>query len=149
MAAGVFKNNNMYRIIPGKTLLIDFKIRVNPKQSTALQQHLFSIGYSWSRMEQTPQFTDYKHLYIWNDGDICVDMGKDDDEHFTSFLKEQIQFEDYFEPITSSTPTSTSVPSKLRELLEGMTQEEFDKSWEEIKNLRLIGPTIEEYLKSK
>lgn len=28
-----------------------------------------------------------------------------------------------------------------------MTQEEFGKEWEEIKNLRLIGPTIEEYLK--
>ncbi len=134
----------MYKIISGKTLPTEFKIKVNPEQSATLQQHLFSIGYAFGG-EKTVKFTNHKHLYIWDDGSICINTPFDDEEHFKNYPYSQIHFEDYFEPISVSTTT----PSKLRELLEGMTQEEFDKSWEEIKNLKLIGPTIEEYLKSK
>jgi hypothetical protein len=137
----------MYRIIPGKELPTEFKIRVNPDQSAALQQHLFSIDYAFGG-EKTVKFTDHKHLYIWS-GIICINTLVDDEEHFKNYRHSQIYFEDYFEPIAGATSKPTSVPSKLRGLLEGMTQEEFDKSWEEIKNLRLLGPTIEEYLKSK
>lgn len=37
----------MYGIISGKTLPTKFKIKVNPYQSVALQEHLFSIGGEW------------------------------------------------------------------------------------------------------
>lgn len=134
----------MYRLIPGKELPKEFKIKVNPEQSAALQQHLFSIGYSFGG-EKKVKYTNHKYLYIWADGAICINTPFEDDEYFKNHIHSQIHFEDYFEPIANSTSTS----SKLRELLEGITQEEFDKSWEEIKNLRLIGPTIEEYLKGK
>lgn len=147
MAAGVFKNNNMYRIIPGKTLPTEFKIRVNPEQSKVLQEHLFQFRFKWLSGDTDVKNLDAPFIYL-EKGRILYDKERAEVSFNKDKLK-RIQFEDYFEPITSSTPTSTSVSSKLKELLEGMTQEEFDKSWEEIKNLRLVGPTIEEYLKMK
>lgn len=134
----------MYRLIPGKELPTEFKIKVNPEQSAALQQHLFSIGYSFGG-EKKVKYTNHKYLYIWADGSICINSPSDDGEFFKNYPYIQIHFEDYFEPIASS----TTAPSKLKELLEGMTQEEFDEVWEEIKNIRLIGPTIEEHLIGK
>lgn len=34
---------------------------------------------------------------------------------------------------------------KLKDLLDNMTQEEFDKDWEEIKKLNLSGPILKDY----
>jgi len=83
--------------------------------------------------------------FFFENGKIEYDKYEWGEVEFGSSLLQEIKFEDFFEPITS--PTSTAY--KLKKLLEGMTQEEFGKEWEEIKNLRLLGPTIEEYLKSK
>lgn len=34
---------------------------------------------------------------------------------------------------------------KLKDLLDNMTQDEFDKDWKEIKKMNLSGPKLEEY----
>ena len=134
----------MYGIISGKTLPTKFKIKVNPYQSVALQEHLFSIGGEWFSGCKLIQNIDAPFIFFEN-GKIEYDKYEWGEVEFGSSLLQEIKFEDFFEPITS--PTSTAY--KLKKLLEGMTQEEFGKEWEEIKNLRLLGPTIEEYLKSK
>jgi hypothetical protein len=38
----------------------------------------------------------------------------------------------------------SEMAKKLKELLDGMTQEEFDQKWKEVEELKLEGPTIVE-----
>jgi hypothetical protein len=130
----------MYRIIPGKELPKEFKIEINGYNIYChIINYLSSKGYV-KRFAKTVDFSSY--LHITESKSICeFDSGKS----FIYSKLPEIRFEDYFEPIQGE----TSIASKLKELLENMTQEEFDKAWEEIKNLKLKGPTIEEYLNSK
>ena len=37
------------------------------------------------------------------------------------------------------------ISDKLKKLLDNMSQEEFDKDWENIKKLNLSGPKLEDY----
>lgn len=41
---------------------------------------------------------------------------------------------------------NNGIADKLKQLLDNMSQEEFDKSWDEVKQLGLVGPTVAEYL---
>ena len=111
----------MYRIIPGKELPTQFKIRVNPKQSKVLQEHLFQFRFKWLSGDTDVKNLDAPFIYL-EKGRILYDKERAEVLFNEDKLK-RIQFEDYFEPIAGSKPisTPTSVPSKLRELLEGMT----------------------------
>ncbi len=40
----------------------------------------------------------------------------------------------------------SELANKLEKVLESMTQEEFDIEWAKIVEMKLVGPTIEEYL---
>lgn len=133
----------MYRIIPGKTLPIEFKIEVKSTQEyDFIIQYLENIGYS----KDFPRSIGFLRYFVVTEYKSIEKFESRD--HFKHTLVPEIKFEDYFELMQDSTEP-TQITCKLKELLENMTQEEFDKAWEEIKNLKLKGPTIEEYLKSK
>ena len=133
----------MYIIKPNKVLPLEFKIKVNPDQSYYLQKYLFSKGVAWSS-GGTIQHTDEPCLYVYKRR-ICYGSSFDIDSYFNEHKNKEIEFYDYFDVYINS----TSVAPILKEFLKDTTQGEFDKMWEEIKNIRLIGPTIDEYLKSK
>jgi len=40
----------------------------------------------------------------------------------------------------------SNLADKLKQLLDNMSQEEFDKSWAEVKQLGLVGPDVAEYI---
>lgn len=126
--------------MPGKELPKEFKIEVNgTKRYRFIIDYLSSKGYV-KKFARTIDFLRFLHIT-----EFKSIFKSDSEESFRYSELPEIKFEDYFEPIQEG----TSIASKLKELLENMTQEEFDKAWEEIKNLKLKGPTIEEYLKSK
>lgn len=77
----------------------EFKIKVKPEQSEALQKHLLSIGVVWNGKRNVSEIkhTNHPYLYLQNlkllyDFEICK----------TTFKKDplpQIKFKDYFEKI--------------------------------------------------
>jgi hypothetical protein len=81
----------MYKI--KKELPKEFKIKVNPEQSEALQKHLFSLGYNWGFTAKEPKYLDSKYLYLYVDGKLMHGNCK------KSFQEEhlpRIKFKDYF-----------------------------------------------------
>ena len=44
---------------------------------------------------------------------------------------------------------NSNLADKLKLLLDNMSQEEFDKSWAEVKQLGLIGPVVAEYVEMR
>lgn len=79
----------MYKI--KKELPKEFKIKVNPDQSEALQKHLLCIGKSWQGKEII-QYLDKPYLYI----NTCEAMGfGTDTKVFKNYCLPRIKFKDY------------------------------------------------------
>jgi len=79
----------MYKLI--KQLPETFKIKVNPKQSKVLQEHLFSIGKGWASRDQFVQHTEWK-LLNYEMGLFRVSTL----DHFDRIAPKRIRFKDYF-----------------------------------------------------
>jgi hypothetical protein len=90
------KSNKMYKL--KQQLPSEFKIKVNPQQSEALQKHLFSLGYTFGANKDVI-LTDKRYLYIWRDKSICTDSSNCEFE-FKDNNKPRIKFKDYFEKET-------------------------------------------------
>jgi len=80
----------MYKNI--KQLPEIFKIKVNPKQSKALQEHLFSIGKGWASRDQFVQHTEWE-LLNYEMGLFRVSTL----EHFNRIAPKRIKFKDYYQ----------------------------------------------------
>lgn len=79
-----------------------FKIKVNPKQSEALQKHLFTLGIFWSMDKSNVNYTEHQFLYIGEtQGNRITFSDKDDKMYFENKNMLQIKFKDYFEKETS------------------------------------------------
>lgn len=92
----------MYRIKEGVELPKEFKVKVNPKQSEALQNHLFSLGYGWANNGKNVKDTDHKYLFF-----ICDKLFKeymDSRFYFNRELSQRIKFKDYFEKVVKDFP---------------------------------------------
>jgi len=93
----------MYKLKDGVNLPKEFKIKVNPEQSEALQLHLFSIGKTWASVGEKVQNFGYHYLYCHS----YANIGQGDDKKkfkvlFPSY--ERIKFKDYFEKVTNQFP---------------------------------------------
>jgi len=93
----------MYKLKQGVNLPKEFKIKVNPKQSEALQLHLFSIGKTWFNVGKKVQY--YGDHYIYCHSHANIGQG-DDKEKFKSMFTDypRIKFKDYFEKVTNQFP---------------------------------------------
>lgn len=83
----------MYKL--KKELPKEFKIKVNPQQSEALQKHLFSIGKKWNR-ESRLSFTDKPYLYCSHHTYLGYGATP---RIFHQYELERIKFKDYFEKV--------------------------------------------------
>jgi hypothetical protein len=75
----------------------EFKIKVNPKQSKALQKHLFSIGYSFGLNNDI----DISSKYLFIEGLRITHSFTNDFNFFKNDKLHKIKFKDYFEKETS------------------------------------------------
>lgn len=91
----------MYKLKDGVELPKEFKIKVNPEQSEALQLHLFSIGKTWFNVGKKVQY--YGDHYIYCHSYHLIGQG-DDKEKFKSMFTDypRIKFKDYFEKVTEN-----------------------------------------------
>ena len=93
----------MYKLKQGVNLPKEFKIKVNPEQSEALQLHLFSIGYNFG-IDQIVKNLEYEYLYIWSDMSICKNSHGNLYKYFKDHEFKRIKFKDYFEKVTNQFP---------------------------------------------
>ena len=89
----------MYKIKEGAELPKEFKIKVNPHQSEALQKYLFSLGYNWGFTAKEPKYLDSKYLYLYIGGKLMHGTFK---ETFQKDPLPKIKFKDYFEKLVKS-----------------------------------------------
>ena len=89
----------MYKLKEGMNLPKEFKIKVNPEQSEALQLHLFTIGYSWAG-EKIIQYAKSKYIYAESKY-LLYGM---DNYNFEANTTKEIRFKDYFEKGTNQFP---------------------------------------------
>jgi hypothetical protein len=83
----------MYKI--KKELPKQFKIKVNPKQSEALQKHLLNLGVATPSFNDEISYLDFTYLYKYDHKNyLCADYSKSE---FTKDPLPQIKFKDYFE----------------------------------------------------
>lgn len=85
----------MYKLKNGVELPKEFKIKVNPEQSEALQKHLFNCGYSWFSLTKLIMYVESRYLYL--------EENKLTHFNTKSYFKENklqlIKFKDYFEKV--------------------------------------------------
>ena len=134
----------MYKLTSGRDLPKNFKMEVTDQNMfNFLLAYLRGKGYR-SNFHRSVIFA----RYIEVNNEIIIDFEDYDDFSLSSLNR--VEFLDNFELIEiEDENVTTPISSKLKNLLDNISQEEFDNAWEEIKNLRLKGPTIEEYLKTK
>ena len=94
----------MYKLKSGVELPKEFKIKVNPEQSEALQKHLFPIGTNWEYLkdvirENTPYLFVENNILVWANKKYI----------FKDHNNTQIKFKDYFEKVEE-----TSFPKEQR-----------------------------------
>lgn len=70
--------------------LADTKVYVNGK-SREIQEKLFSLGYSWGKIEKHVRYTDKPFLYIWTDKSIGY---SDNMEYFIKHQNKEITAEE-------------------------------------------------------
>lgn len=99
----------MYKLKEGVELPKEFKIKVNPKQSEALQKHLFTLGIFWAIDKSNVKLTEYPFLYIGDNmqGNRITFSDKYDKIYFEHKNILRIKFKDYFEKVEE-----TSFPEK-------------------------------------
>lgn len=86
----------MYKLKKGVELPKYFKVKVNRKQSKALQEHLFSIGVTW--VDGSTKVYDIGKPYLYVHG-CNFNFGTLENTYDNNFKHlPQIQFQDYFEP---------------------------------------------------
>ena len=93
-----------YKIKEGIVLPSEFKIKVNPDQSIALQEYLISIGCGWysARGDEKVRWIKSKYLFKNSVGIITRMTTKDDGhkEYFRNHEFPRILFENYFEEVS-------------------------------------------------
>lgn len=102
----------MYKLKEGMNLPKEFKIKVNPEQSEALQLYLFSIGVSWLLGQKTVEFVECPYLFIGSKTENKITYEDKDkkgfDDHrlqsFDDHRLQRIKFKDYFEKVTNQFP---------------------------------------------
>ena len=93
----------MYKLRNGVELPKEFKIKVNPEQSEALQLHLFSIGVSWLSNEQRIINLEYQYLYLGSYVSSKITYGECE-SYFNNNIRQKIKFKDYFDKVTNRFP---------------------------------------------
>lgn len=96
----------MYKIRDGVELPKTFKIKVTPKQSEALQKHLFSNGCSWNGRKEVDN-TVNTFLYV---SKFKLQYGTTLD-FFNNYVSPEIRFDDYF--VKESSETAIDVVLKF------------------------------------
>jgi len=91
----------MYKLKQGVNLPKEFKIKVNPEQSEALQLHLLSVGYKYG----DGSVNIFKKLYFYIHNSERITFSNDYDyTFFNHHSYKQIKFKDYFEKVTNQFP---------------------------------------------
>lgn len=88
----------MYKLKQGVELPKEFKIKVNPEQSEALQKHLFSLGYRWGNVLNKVNHTENKYLFI-RPNNLILKEFMDSKYYFKREPIPQIKFKNYFEKV--------------------------------------------------
>lgn len=91
----------MYKLKNGVELPKEFKIKVNPEQSEALQLHLFSVGYKYR--DGSVNVLEKPYFYIHKSKRITCSNGYDY-TFFNHHSYKLIKFKDYFEKVTNQFP---------------------------------------------
>lgn len=86
----------MYKLKKGVELPEKFKIKVNPKQSEALQEHIFSLGGTWFNNSQTVSYTDADYLFYGTNRRNTLTRHYSDRSWFENSPVLKIKFKDYF-----------------------------------------------------
>lgn len=115
----------MYKLKEGVELPKEFKIKVNKKQSEALQNHLFSIGKEWSlNGKQLKQYVEKNHYLFCH---IHKNIGYGiDKKRFNEYNYPRIKFKDYFEKVAELTYTESS---KKEERINNSKITSFPEKW--------------------
>lgn len=90
----------MYKLKEGMNLPKEFKIKVNPEQSEALQLHLFSIGVKWFG-ESKPEYKEDRNFIIVYSLFLFRTRSE---KGFNNIEVNLIRFKDYFEKVTNQFP---------------------------------------------
>jgi len=78
-----------------KPLPDSFKIKVNPDQSKALQEHLISNGKYWMSGDKNVKCTENKYLYFTDGIGITITI-LNENWYFKRHKNQRIRFKDYF-----------------------------------------------------